>query len=1271
MSCEISVVANIEDVDKVKKILFPLENDNGSENWLHSCKISVSTVGDLIVIANERTLVVLTLKWDFQSSSNVFQVTYKGLIHDYDKVKAVLCLTIPGQSADSKLTTDLNCIIIGYDSGYIRCYTENCDLLFEEQFHAENIVTMSCKMQKNAKTIPSLKEIYIQYQSILCTLNGQQLVSILRNCDVNSPPSNQDIASLMPKKWGFQEQSVINDSAVVGLNTGNTFDHLLTASTCGGFSTKYRTMPPNSTLVIGAGSKPFLGYHYALEGGGQPVLSDVAKAVASKLKSTLPTWLVGNKNSQEKQILFSAQPVENMGCRFGLCDMRRAATDIVLSPDNKLAAVCDTLGRILLIDSYKGIVLKIFKGYREGQCSFIQVPDERRSKSKIDNKMAHFLVVYSPKKGTVEIFSLQHCSKIATFTASKHSRLLYANYGFSGFSTSKSKHICTTLFIDNNGLIKEFLIPFHFTLSEKNNKKARDLHLYKKLRHLLKTSEELNEKILSEALSICTELKTNDIKYQVVSFLLDNKSLSADFSLSCVEYFLETTDDEEGKNLKLLCQNARVLLKLFAFASDTKNEEETIDKQFDEFPLDAEVKEMVALRKLLSLSVENETANAMETRVKFSDQFDLSPAQFISIFNYPTSNSLKPNTDAKILHRISEFLFKPYIEGNLQNFAEFQQQITESQISSKNLFELLLTYWSNRPLNMAKNLEEYMKKLFTLLNILIKISDDEIDEIEYNEISDFWSHIRNILIDSSTPFPALIAAILCKSAAQTHGRQSHLDDSSTSLNDMEVLTQEDVEWSIAIGKLEDVSLLNIILSTKPPADGPLPKLSYDKTDISLKYILQKGKGSVSELVAQWLTTTGFDPKRLIEPNEDENQPDVDKSAPQEKIMESLGLLKEQFPYSLETNCILTNMSWEYATSWQKDMHDMSLLNASISCLNNVQNLQIKQGLYQLLWNVHLKIVNENACKLINKVGKLPKERLCRQDTGLTDYQLSLFLSISTDFLDSFMETARACVNVPKEPIKFENIWENGGKPLVELAMEQRDVNFELLFLHHQLCLILLMTTTFTIKQSKPINNLFDPSIVNLFFTDLQKKIQIYSNKSDIRLNSNRIQFLLKIISASVEAMTTNESGKIYFTDHVYWMSKCVDMGKIWNLEVDSLRRYQIVQLYARGFDAVGEELIPTASDSQELGKCLLKVAAKRLSQFLVSSPSLSDNITALSPGLSKYIDSLDDEWCAPTPLEDITMLSTQVVHCLRDEESEFKIAAVLLEACKTLEDLQH
>lgn len=62
------------------------------------------------------------------------------------------------------------------------------------------------------------------------------------------------------------------------------------------------------------------------------------------------------------------------------------------------------------------------------------------------------------------------------------------------------------------------------------------------------------------------------------------------------------------------------------------------------------------------------------------------------------------------------------------------------------------------------------------------------------------------------------------------------------------------------------------------------------------------------------------------------------------------------------------------------------------------------------------------------------------------------------------------------------------------------------------------------------------------------------NKSDMKTNSSRDQFLRKIITASIEMVTLDESGQIYCKDHVEWMDKCMTLARIWNLGMDSLRR---------------------------------------------------------------------------------------------------------------------
>jgi hypothetical protein len=89
----------------------------------------------------------------------------------------------------------------------------------------------------------------------------------------------------MFKKWGFTDLERVADSEVVGPATDNAFDHLVTASLCGGFSTNYRSSAPQTSLILATGKKPYVGFHYALEGEAPLVFSDVTKAVVNKVKS--------------------------------------------------------------------------------------------------------------------------------------------------------------------------------------------------------------------------------------------------------------------------------------------------------------------------------------------------------------------------------------------------------------------------------------------------------------------------------------------------------------------------------------------------------------------------------------------------------------------------------------------------------------------------------------------------------------------------------------------------------------------------------------------------------------------------------------------------------------------------------------------------------------------------------------------------------------------------------------------------------------------------
>lgn len=913
-----------------------------------------------------------------------------------------------------------------------------------------------------------------------------------------------------------------------------------------------------------------------------------------------------------------------MGCRFGLSDLRRTALNIILSPDHKLAAVSDDLGRVLLVDTHKGVTLRIFKGFREAQCCFVQVPDERKSKHRSYVKAALFLVIYSAKKGTVEIFSLQDGNKIVTFTASKFSRLLYVDYGLMGFTTTtKLRYICqfTSVLIDNDGKIKEFVIPFHFALTEKNSKRVRDIHLYKRLKQFLKTNNCDVDQITAEVLNTCIELKTAHVKLQCLEMVMSSKEVQPETILACAEKFIETLEldnsESETKNLEILSRNVCLLLNLYNFIvnSSLSMEETDCDSLITNFEMSEKQKENI--QKLLGLNTDSENIKSSEIKVSFGENKTLTISDFLLAFDLTKSNTivLKENLDDSVLFHTSQLLFKDYLIKCFPDSKKLQDEITKSTISTKDLFKMLLHYWVNHPLNLDFALENQMKNLNFLIYTLAQTADSEEIAVDYNSTSKFWSEIREMLANSSRAFPALTAAIVCQFVECTIERER--DDCAVEESFWEKLTQEKCHWDLLIGKLEDVSLLNIILSNKVVVSDPkLPILRQELSDISLKYILNRGKGSVSELVAKWLTSGGINPVDIVLYENEENS-----IKEPEGVYKNLNILKAQFPHSLKSSVILSNMSWEYILSWQKQIHDLDKLEAAVSCVKEICDAHIKSGIYFLMWNLHLRMVFEGCCKLINKVGKLPKAKLCQQDTQLNDRQICQFLKVTTDYLDGFMEAIQESRSKDKVQLIFEALWENGDQPLVELALQQSFINYDLLHIQYQLSLALFLMVTFEIKHNKPLYNLFGTLAIPAFFSDISKRTKGNLFESDSKVDHSRLQFLHKVINSSVESITIKDES-IFATEHVGWMAKCEVLARVWNMDLDLLRRYQVTQLYAAGLDSLGEEMMQAVVDRKMLGPNLMAIAGRRLVQLLACSESLAENMSALSPMLTNYLDTL-------------------------------------------------
>ncbi|KYN05982.1 Rab3 GTPase-activating protein non-catalytic subunit [Cyphomyrmex costatus] len=1376
MSCQIKRIANISDVESVKKLLYSdlqFEYVPSNELPLQNCIISLSSVGDVLTIAWNTTMIIFVSRWESQELDeirNKFHITWHGEVtkEANEWITSVICL--PLISIGKAAGPDWTCIAVGYNTGFVRFYTETGALLLEEQIHNESVVGIKCQsfcLSKHAGDAGSNEEVYILYNSGVCILQGFLLFSTLRACRNHLAKVQANCNDLPPvtnlsyKKWTFKNQNIANDSEVIGTTSINSFDHLMTASICGGYNATYRSSAPQYNLVLVTGKRPFVGFHYALEGGNAPVLSDVAIAMASKLANVIGTavpWFRVNSKNTTSEIPknISHESVETMTCRFGLSDIMREGDCIVCSPNKMFSVISDAMGRVILINNKKGIALRMWKGYRNAQCGWIEVTEERdraicrnvdKSRRKALLRTALFLVIYAPKKGVIDIWSIQQGPKITTFTASKNGRLLYINYGFMGTNDntilSKNKAQYSCVFIDPLGGLKEICVPFHFALNSKNGKRAQ----------------------------------TNEVRIQMLEVLMNNKHILPDTLLATTNCFvvklgIEGKEEELEPLAKILCQLTKQLQQIITFYKYLKSLDvspeydiTTIDNTINAKGLSSilltserEVNCVINLAKMLNNLGGNVMAS--ETKVKFKNEnafFD-----FLSCFELGASKmiELRKHIKEENIQEISRLMYQGLMYSNDMK-EKWLQAAKDSNIQPFVFMRLALMYWLHKEEAAFSEIE--LKHFTQLLHIICLLNDVEEICVEYNEVSSWWKNVRTILTESTKPFNAFTAALACRATAMTLEKYKEKlqnekrlgnnvneendvksennitktdkilnkpndvtpdDETYSSISEWENVSNDTCQFALLIGNLEDTAVLNAVISQRVVLDETTRffTLSFIKNDTSLSSILSGGRGSVSELVAKWLSTTGINPARLIDTTDiefdqlqlpvdslqftDTNEATAVKVFQQERIKflslsienkakinttteayilgkkkKTMALLKCHFPYSLTSSVLLANLCWEFAMSWDKDVTQLDSFAAALTVLRQIPMKNMRHGVCCLLWILHIKKRMDAVAKLMNKLGKLPKERLCMQDIGLSDIQVTTFLQHCITFLDIFIDINYYVINAAeileqedKVVIKSEELWDGhcgGPQPFATLAISQTPAWYDLILLHLQVANVLYMMAYLNLKMLKPLNNLFESVVQPYLFQDITDKVMLTWYRDDKRDNI-RTEFLCRVITASMEFIhcETTDGVTVSSTQAISWMSKCQMLASIWKINNDELRIHQACQLYINGFDRLAEEVTITVTDIERLAANLLPIAGRRMMAYLSKTPNLLEEMSRLSPALTTYLESLNVPEIVYTNcsnIDTVELIRRISVH-LPKTHSDYHIMLLMLDATFIYED---
>ncbi|KAK3909217.1 Rab3 GTPase-activating protein non-catalytic subunit [Frankliniella fusca] len=406
-----------------------------------------------------------------------------------------------------------------------------------------------------------------------------------------------------------------------------------------------------------------------------------------------------------------------------------------------------------------------------------------------------------------------------------------------------------------------------------------------------------------------------------------------------------------------------------------------------------------------------------------------------------------------------------------------------------------------------------------------------------------------------------------------------------------------------------------------------------------------------------------------------------------QVLDKIHLLRLHFPYSLCGSVLVSNVSWEFLLEWHKAPEHVDVLNASLTCLQTVPNIHIRQGLCSLMWSTHLKQRLEAATRIVNESNGVPKEKLCRRELQMSDGQLIEFVEASIKFIELYIEGVNLCEVVPNpgpEAVvnRSEDIWDydelvsgTSTPSLTSLALAQQRTSFEHLHLLYQLALSMHMILALNLRGQQ-LTPIFTPMEWAEFFAENSISSGIRNDYMEPQLSRKRTQFLIRVVSGAMQNVMSSDPSHVNdvsggfgadMRNAMNWFGKCQKLAWTWHLSFDPIRRQQVCLLYSSGHDRLAEEVLSAVNDMVELASQLLKICLQRVKVSLTHSSDLMEKISNLDPLLTTLMNDVNTVDVREVPLSDTTLLATHVVHHLPEDHPEYEIAFDLFEALQALE----
>ncbi|TWW71568.1 Rab3 GTPase-activating protein non-catalytic subunit [Takifugu flavidus] len=1200
------------------------ETPGQSGPWLQHCVLTLSPCLDLLVVARGQKAAFLSAKWCSAEGSReemTMAVSWTGLlsVDDGEHVSSCMCIPLVSQKRSSTGQPDWTCVVVGFTTGYVRFYTE---LLQEDP-----VLRLKCRTYEiplHPGITEQHEELSILYPTALVTIDGFSLFQSLRACRnqvARAAAAGSDVIQPPPlayKKWGLQDMDTIVDHSSVGIMTLCVFDQMKNASILGGFNASVKGSPPAMSLYVSVGGGPYIGFYYAVEGSSQPLLSHVALAVASKLTSALfnaaSGWLGWNKNRNEEETVQKQKPK--------------------VEPATPL-------------------------GIRFG------LPDSRRHGESICLSPCNMLAGVTDDFGRVALLDLARGICIRMWKGYRDAQLgwlqVQEERGDHDSSSLPKRHaLFLVIYAPRRGILEVWAM--------KQGPRVGAFNIGKHCRLLYAGHRLMGVNCVT---SQGWHLHTPKVcLLDPAARTLRTVNIPFHLALSWVRtLLLRNTYDGYTFFSGLLTTASGQMFTMFECSLAQQE------------PSDVLLDELSRVRSTL----QSYAQLSSRPSVSFAEDSPDSPLPvqaFLSQMEFTEDGSLRVIYMSETDHsQLGNFLFWGALCGKSQ-IAKVCDPLQQAGISPQQLLAVLLSVWFQREKEILQNPEQTTVNLHTLLITLSNMKGAVEDCWDPQSVSPWWQQVRSACIQSQHTAAALLAAFVAHHAAKTciqHRADSKLQ------SDWEAVSLELEQWLVCVRQLEDLMVLQTLLLV-PAAQGPL---GGSATQCSIKTLLEGGRGAVADSISKWVFRHRLAPENLKaflqksdDPdderhNEPRDQPEKQRNDQEgtQRTAELFVAVCERFPHSLSPDMLFAHCCWEHVVHWNRDPEEVKFFCLAVEHLKLVSSPHIQLGIATMMWSTFIVKYLSAATFLMEKVGKAPKDRLCRRDVGMGDQALTCFLGCCVQLLQVLMEADAGVEEETAPELSVEEVWcgAEGPPSIADLALEQKGIYYPLVQHHWLLASLLHAAMTFKVKV-KPLS-LFDSKGKNALFRDLSSVQLMPSGVMDSSLILTRQEVQMGWVQAVEGGSGSAPGSSTTHSDGLaaqWWPSLCLELGSLLQVNPDILRRQLVCELFSQGLDLSAEQAMLEVEDQDVLGSQLLVLSGQRLSYTLLHSQSQTqpamELLARLPPTLCAWLKAMDpsDLRRPSLPLQQTKRLVGRLVEILPENHAQYSLALHLLEALEAL-----